>query len=283
MKNPHALLASALVAAPVLASPTLNSSLHAGLSFDNNVTRAEKDRDIESDSLLQLGATSGLRHALGETLYASFKGRLDINAYNRFDKLSNTRLGLQAGLHFKPGSGYTAIRYHAVLDAERRLYRSDLRDGTAFTWRLGLGKRLTDVVSLRLGYLRQTINAGHSVFDADNQRLYLDGEFRLIDNHAFFATFSYTDGEIVSTTVPTQEIIDASKGRIVRDDAFLDLSPARWAYKLDATTLALKLGDSYRLAPLQALQASLLYYDVQASGNNDYTGLVARVKYFYRF
>ena len=267
----------------VHAATPLSSSINAGFIYDDNVTRAEKSTDIETDSFLQLAGSTATRIPLTEISYVSLKGSLDVNRYRDFSKLSNTRLGIQGGYHIKPSSGYTAIEYLLLLGYERRFFSSDLRDGYATNIRLGIKKRLTDMMSMRLGYNRQAISADHEVFDADNQRVYLDFDFRLFDKHTFYTTLTYTDGDIVSTTVPTQEIIDASKGRIVRDDAFLDLTPARFAYKLGARTAALKIGDSYAVTSTQALEGAVFYYDVQADGNNDYTGLIYSLKYFYRF
>ena len=271
------------LAGMVHAATPLSSSINAGFIYDDNVTRAEKSTDIETDSFLQLAGSTATRIPLTEISYVSLKGSLDVNRYRDFSKLSNTRLGIQGGYHIKPSSGYTAIEYLLLLGYERRFFSSDLRDGYATNIRLGIKKRLTDMMSMRLGYNRQAISADHEVFDADNQRVYLDFDFRLFDKHTFYTTLTYTDGDIVSTTVPTQEIIDASKGRIVRDDAFLDLTPARFAYKLGARTAALKIGDSYAVTSTQALEGAVFYYDVQADGNNDYTGLIYSLKYFYRF
>ena len=265
------------------AATPFSSSINAGFIYDDNVTRAERNSDIESDSFLQLAASTATRIPLTEISYISLKGSLDFNRYRDFSKLSNTRLGVQGGYHIKPSSGYTAIEYLLLLGYERRFFSSDLRDGYATNIRLGIKKRLTDIMSMRLGYHRQAISADHEVFDADNQRVYLDLDFRLFDKHTFYTTLTYTDGDIVSTTVPWSGIIDASKGRIVRDDAFLDLTPPRFAYRLDARTAALKIGDSYAITSAQSLEGAVFYYNVQADGNNDYTGLIYSLKYFYRF
>jgi len=281
MKKPLFILISCIGTAH--AATPLSSSLHAGFIYDDNVTRAENSSDIETDSFVRLGANTSTRLVVNDSSYFSLKGRLEINQYLDFSKLSNTRLGIEGGFHYRPSTGYTAIRYLALARIERRFFNSDLRDGSAASIRLGLNKRLTDITSLRLGYNWQNISADNNVFDANNQRLYLDMDFRLIEKHTFYFTLSYTDGDIVSTTVPTPEIIDASKGRIVRDDAFPELTPARFAYRLDATTIALKLGNSYAINSNQALEGTVLYYNAGVDGNNDYTSLIYSVKYFYRF
>ena len=119
--------------------------------------------------------------------------------------------------------------------------------------------------------------------DADNNRFYLDANFRLGQRNTLYTTLTYIDGDIVSTTIPNTDIINASRPFIVRDDAFLDLTPARFAYKLSAKTSALKIGDTYAIASTQAIDMSVFYYSSKSGYGIDYTGLIASLNYFYRF
>lgn len=268
--------------AALQAATPFQSSFYAGISIDDNVTRAERGSDIESDSILQIGANTSTRWSLDDSSFISLNGTLDLSQYADFSKLSSTSIGAEMGYHFRPAAGYTAFRYMATIGHEFRLYESDQREGSATTIRLSMARRLTDETSMHLGISLQTIDADSVVFDADNNRIYADFEFRQIENHSFYTTLSYTDGDVVSTTVPTQQIIDASAA-IERDDAFTDLTPQRFAYKLSANTIALKLGDSYAIDSLRSVEASVLYYSSDAGAYNDYSGLVYAFRYHQRF
>lgn len=271
------LFSSASIAIP------LKTDIAAGYIYDDNVTRAKLDRDIEADNVVNVDGNMAYKLSLDDNSYFSLDASLQFFHYLDFAKLGNTRVGVHGAYHIRPFSGYTASRFFLRLSYIERLYQSDQRDGSATEVALGFSKRLTDVLSLRAGYTRQAISAGSKVFDADNNRYYLDAEFRAGKANTLYATLGYIDGDVVSTTVPTQAIIDASKGNIVRDDAFLDLAPPRFAYKLAAKTTTFVIGDSYRISTRQGIDGSLLYYRSDAYGGNDYNGMVLNLGYRYRF
>lgn len=277
-------LALVFPGANLVASP-IQTDISAGYTYDDNVTRAELDRDIEKDSILNLGTSARYKIPLNDKSYFSLKGTLELNKYLDYDKLSNTRIGIHGSYHFRPFSGYTASRYFARLAYVQRLYNSDQRDGSASYIQLGLSKRLTDVVTLYAGYTKEEIDSDDpvGVFDASNNRLYLEANFKAGNKNTLYSTLSYFTGDIVSTTIPNSDIINASSPFIVRDDAFLDLTPARFAYKLSAKTTALKLGNTYALRSNQGLDMSVFYYKAKSDLGIDYSGLIASLGYFYRF
>jgi hypothetical protein len=213
------------------------------------------------------------------------KGTLELNQYLDFDKLSNNRLGIHGSYHFRPFTGYTATRFFVLAAYERRFYESAQRDGSATILQLGLSKRLTDTVTLYAGFIKEKVDAAETigVFDSDNNRFYLDANFSPWQRNTFYITLNYVDGDIVSTTAPNTNIINAARPFIVRDDAFLDLVPDRYAYKLSAKTTAVRVGDTYAITSNQALDASLFYYSADAVYNITYTGLIANLNYSYRF
>ena len=283
MRKHFFLLLPVLYSTASLAASPVTFDASFGYAHDDNVTRAELDRDIESDSIVAAEVDATYRIPVNDSSYAALRGTVDARHYLDFSKLSNTRLGVEARYNYRPFSGYTATSFFASVGYERRLYDSDQRDGSATLLEIGLHKRLTDVITLRAGYGKENIDANSVVFEADNSKLYVDFDFRTGDRNTLYLSLSRFDGDIASTAVATQKLIDASWGRIVRDDAFLDLTPWRWAYRLDATTNAVRLGDSYAIAANQAIDGSLFYYSSSAYGGNDYTGLVLRLDYLYRF
>lgn len=278
---------SILTAIPAVSSAAspVKFNVSAGYTYDDNITRAELDSDIEKDSVLNADVTAVMKLPLNDISYFSFKGEINLNQYLDFSQLSNTRVGVHGSYHLRPTGGYTALRYFVRLGYIERLFKSDQRSGSATEIELGLSKRLSDLVSLRAGYIKEDIDSDESigVFDADNNRFYADMEYKLNKKNNLYGTITYVDGVVVSTTVPTTKIIQASAPFIVRDDAFLDLTPARFAYRLDAKTTSLRVGDVYAISSNQAIDGSLLYYDSAAQGGNDYTGMILSIDYHHRF
>ena len=270
-----------LQAANQEASP-IKTDISAGYTYDDNVTRAELARDIEKDNILNVDASATYQLVFNEKSYFSFEGALAVNQYLEFEELSNTRLGISGSYNLRLSPGYTAVRYFAKVGYEQRLYKSDQREGSATEIELGLIKRLTDLVAMRAGFIIESISADEKTFDADNNRLYVDFDFKLAQKNNAYVTLFYVDGDVVSTAVPTAKIIEASSS-IVRDDVFLDETPPRFAYKLGAKTISFRVGNSYSLSSTQGIDGSVLYYDSSADGDNDYSGLIFNLNYLYRF
>jgi len=218
--------------------------------------------------MLTLEGVAGMNFPVNESSYIGLRGTLALNKYLDFSKLGNNRVGVDASYHFKPVIGFTVPQYFFRLRYETRMVDSDQREADVIRFGLGLSMRFTELVSMRAGYIDEEVDADHVVFDADNSRYYLDFDYLLNEKNTIYITFSYFDGEIVSTAAPTTNIIAASTA-IVRDDAFLDLSPDRFAYKLDATTTAIKLGDTHAFDRYHGIDASLFYYDTSATSGND--------------
>jgi hypothetical protein len=265
-----------------LAAIPLKTDVSVGYTYDDNVTRADLDSDIESDSILSIDASAAYKLPFNEISYFSLKGSLAVNQYLDFTKLSNTRLGIHGSYHLRPSSGYTAARYFARLTFESRMYDSDQRDGSATEIELGLGKRLTDLVSLRAGYIKEDVDADHIVFEAENDRLYVDVDFRTSRENTVYVTLGYLDGDLV-TTAPVRPQLQAEYTYWVVDDAFTDLNPQRWAYRLTGSAMSLRLGDNFSLGSNQAIDGSIFYYDAESDGSSSYTGLIYNVNYLYRF
>ena len=263
------------------ASP-IRTDVSAGYTFDDNVTRAEFDNDIESDSIVSLGASAAYTIPVNDMSFFSLKGTLDVNRYLDFTKLSNTLIGIHGSYHLRPFTGYNATRFIGQLSYEERLFSSELREGSATRIRLGLSKRLTDLLSLRAGYIKEDIDANSVVFDADNNRFYLDLDYRLNERNNLYATIGYLDGNLVTTA---RAGLGIDYEYWVVDDAFEDLSPLRWAYRLSGSALTLRVGDNFTINSHSALDGSILYYDSEADNyaGSKYTGFIYSISYLYRF
>lgn len=272
-------------ASAALAATPLKTDVSAGYTYDDNVTRAELDSDIEKDSILNVDASAAYKFPFNDISYFSIKGTLEINQYLDFDKLSNTRLGIHGIYHLRLSSGYTATRYIVRLAYESRMYDSDQRDGSATEIELGLSKRLTDLMTLRAGFIQESIDADSFVFEADNDRLYLDLDFRLNQKNTLYVTLGYLDGDLVSTAAENPKLFAElpSTRYWVVDDAYTELTPTRWAYRLSASALSIRLGDNVSLGSNQALDGSIFYYDAESDGSSSYSGLIYNVNYLYRF
>ena len=260
----------------------VTADIYAGYSYDDNVTRAQYDNDIESDNIFKLGGSLGTAIPFNDISFLKLRGTLDHSQYDRWDKLSHTFIGLHGTFYLRPSTGYTATSYLLDLNYEERMYDSEQREGSAVRVRLGFDKNLTDVISIHAGYINEQIDAEHVVFDADNDRLYLDLEYRTGRNNVIYTTISYLDGNLVTTA---RNGLGIQYDKWVVDDAFRELDPTRWAYKLTGTALSLRLGDNYKLSHHSAIDVSALYYDSEADNYtaSTYSGMIYNASYTYLF
>lgn len=262
------------------ASP-LNVTLSAGFISDSNITRAELDDDILEDSIINAATYAVYAINIDKTSSVHLTGNLELNFYQDFDKLNNIRLGLGASYRLQPDTHYTAPWYSASFKYQAWDYSSDMRSSSVLKLDIGLGKRLTDKVELRAGLEAENRDADSLIFDTDNTRLYVNLDFKLTTENTLYTSLFYNDGDIVSTvkdSSPTAIKLASKPWQV--DDAF---PSTWWSYKLDATTTGLSIGNNHALSSVQSIDISVLYYSASAYGGSDYTGLIAELRYFYRF
>lgn len=267
------------VSATHAASPIV-TDVSAGYTYDDNVTRAWRDQDIESDSILEVGASAAYSLPLNDMSYISLRGSADINHYLDFDKLNNNVLGLHASFHIRPTPGYTSLRYMASISFEQRMYDSDQRDGSAVIMQLGLSKRLTDKFSMRAGFINESHDANHIVFDTDTDRIYFDLDFVINSQNTSYFTLTLIDGDLVTTAPRNLGVIYYEW---VRDDAFRGLGPGRWAYRVSGESTVMAFGDVYSIDSVNGIDASILFHDSESSYGTSYSGTMLNVTYVHHF
>lgn len=266
----------------VCADTPFRASLSYGITYDDNITRAELDQDIESAVIASFEAAIAKKLIVNDSSYLTLRTLIALNKYSDFSKFDNTRFGVGAGYQIKPTAGFTAPVYFLYGRYEVMSFDSDQRDGSVLHFTLGLRKRYSELLSLQFGYNNENADADHPVFDHNINKLYLDLEYLLTAENSMYITLSYYDGDVTATTRVTPKIKNSSTVN-VRDDAFRELAPPRWAYKLDAETSAIKIGDIHVFNRYHGIDTSLFYYDVSAAGDNDYKGLIFSMYYSYQF
>lgn len=281
MKNKK--LASLLLLLPItaFAQTPVTVDVHAGISFDDNVTRAAHKRDIKSDTIIDLGAAAGYVHTLTTSSNLVFNADLTLQQYQDYDKLSNTELGLEATYQIQFENNFDSPWYFVSARYANVNYDSTLRDGDYTEMGIGLGKRLTDKVKLLAGFKHYNSTAENSLFDLSSNVVYINFDYLLDNKNTLYLVLNLSDGGIISTNTPPHP---SQLGSVpwVDDDAYPDLS-SPWTYQLDATTSSFRIGDSITLAYKQSLDISAMYYNSDADYSFNYSGLIIDLTYFYRF
>lgn len=273
------------------AANVYNITASAGLMLDDNITRAQYERDIYDDRAWFVGVSGDYALPVTDRSRTQFTATIESWLYQDTN-LGHEIISLQADYIFQPGSGYTAPWYSLHVLLGLNIHDNEYRDGHFNELGLTMGKRLTDATSLRAGISRQqtstddkyfTQNSAqtYSNFSLASTRIYGNLDFKLGEN-TVYSTLAYSTGDILSTNTPPHPATLANTPWINEDAVFPGLTNS-WTYKLDADTWSLRLGYVYALASNQSLDANIMRYQSSAYGGNDYDGMIASIAYFYRF
>jgi hypothetical protein len=256
----------------------------AGIVLDDNITQAKNSADVKDDSILNFGLSAGYKIPFNDISKLLIHLSLDTSQYSDISRWSFYDLALKFDYQIQPGTGYTAPWYYISATLGQLAYDSNQRDGSYTRYGLGMVKRLSDTIDVRLGAENQSIDADENigVFDLDTVRIFLNLDYKFDASHISYITLAHTDGDYVTTVLNTSPII-ASLGPAlsVVDDIF---SNGSWnSYKTDASTLSLLLGHNYAINSLQSIDASILFHKTDAYQNIEYDGIILQLNYLHRF
>lgn len=251
--------------------------------YNSNVTRAERDSDIADDSALE-GTVSYSRSTEG-LAGRSWSWTLSAKGakFAEYEDLDHAEVGAELGYRVQFARGFGAPVYEATLSVKALDYVSEIRDG----WQAELGglitKRLTDRIVSRAGFrLTRREATDYEVFDLRRGNVFVNGDWMADRKSVVYGTWIFSTGDVVSTAVPTLDIVDAAE-KIEPDDAFGGVPANRFAYRLNADVHIVTLGYNRSLGPSSSLDLSLEGLYAQADGGNEYRRAITRISYLRRF
>jgi hypothetical protein len=262
---------------------------------DDNIGRAELDRDILEDNIVTLSGSLNMPRLLGSRAGLLNSLRLEYAAQTEWEDLSALTASAASTFRYQPGAAFSAPWYEAQLVAALMQHQdSDIRDGARLRLNLAVGSDFTDRLVGRAGYRYELRRAWEGeVFDLDNHRFSGSLDYGINDWVTLYGTFAWQTGEVVSTATPRPQVLNASEARHL-DEALSERPPGaarvgnffegdRVAYRLDADTLTGELGLNVALSRKLALDFSALHFQAYGDGDNDYDGLQLRAGLLYRF
>ena len=252
----------------------------ATLGFDDNVTRAVDDIDIENDSFFTLAGTGGyvLHEGQSDTLVG--KILLQGSKFSDFDGLSNIVAAGKLNYTFGFGSGFGAPWFALDLEYGVAEFDSFQRDSNIGRAALTMGMQIDDATSMRLGFSYKDRDAESAVFDTKNSAVFVSMDWAVVKKHIVYLTYKYDQGDIFSSASnPPLWVLDASKA-IVADDVFI----GKTTYRLDGTTQFVTLGYNWVQDLHSSFDFSARYLESEADDVNlTYSDLTLLATYFHRF
>jgi hypothetical protein len=259
------------------------------LTFDDNVSRAQRESDIRSDTSLLLRATGGYHHQLDGKTGVSLSLRAEREWFFRYEDLSAVRAGPMVAVRTKLGTGAQAPWLRLSTSALRLEHDDDLRTGWLFEIAAAGGARLTERLGLHAEARLEKRRADDSepvsrrisgaVFDIDGWSASVGGDYALSRATLVSFSYSYRKGDVVSSTRRNAAIFAASDA-IARDPAF---GPDVIAYRLHARSHVLDLGVSHALSERTSINVALGRSFTYGEGGNDYYGNRASVSLLFDF
>jgi hypothetical protein len=267
--------------------------IKATLGTNDNVSQAEKDRDIVDDSFAGLNFSGTYTWDLSQYYAVAVRGFLETEQWQDVSGLSPLSYGGQFILRGQIGVGPTVPSYQFDVGIQADEYDFTQRDSTVTTSQLSLTKPITEHVSIAGGIEYRSRDSDGTVFDLDQLSGLLTGTFAFAHGWSLGGTYSYIDGDFWSDAqvefcdgTPASDIFDlvSAADALEPDDAFNDAFCGRWfAYRLPGTANSFEIDVDKEFRDGIVLAFSLLEVQVEAEGDNNYDSTIVRASLAKRF
>ena len=273
----------------------------AGLTYDDNVGRAQRGGDRFGDERAHLGATLRRSLVLGESLGLGVNAAVVGTKWESFDDFDSIEAAGALRGRFQPVRRFGAPWFEFDLEAAYWRHQSSaIRDGPRGTALAAVAFRPSDVLLVRAGYgfdIRRGRDS--AVFDTESHRLFAHFDYRLNGRITLYATGGWRDAEVVSTSTPNQAIVQVANA-ITTDRAMgttvalevpghTSLPPGqvrivqRVAYQIDASIYDAGGGVNWGIGNSASIDARAGYFESRGRGGNDYNGFQIGLNFVYRY
>jgi opacity protein-like surface antigen len=254
----------------------------AGLSHDNNLSRALAGTDIVSDTALNIAMSGGYYFVLGDRDSVTLTGNLGTSQFREFHGMSNVALGGTASWRRKFGVGAFVPWTSVSASLAEEQYGESIRNGLRTNVTLRAGKRVSEALELSGGgsfdrYRADDVVQGPTVpgvsisgdaFSLDGRSLFARADYAMSERWLVFAGISVRRGDVTASTRfhPETPILKYSTA-FTRDPAF---GSDYFAYRLTGTTWSYLAGMSLAMTDHSSLNFAVTRALTYASGGLDY-------------
>ncbi len=249
---------------------------------DDNIGRSELDADIQDDVSFNTVLTATHTSGVSFLSAISVTGTFQIEEFQDFDGLSNTKYGLVFDYRFQTRNGFTAPAYSLFLRVMELDFETDIRDSDLVQLGLNITRRITDRITGTTGLSATRRRADGEVFDLDRRRLFGNLDYRINRRWASYVTYSFIDGDVFSTASPSVRVISWAAA-VEPDNAFGGIANDKFVYRLNAETQIFRFGVNHGLARNKSIDISADWLDSDAAGPNEYERFSLTASFLYRF
>ena len=247
-------------------SPLNGIQAEASYTFDDNVTRSNDSKLVDSSYGVNFGKTASF--PLTDHMRMLLTGSVAGDRFHRYDGLSRLSGGVQGELQYRSSAQFSSATWGVFLRTFSDQYKSALRDGTRYSTGLSMRQPLTDRMRLFGALAHNRRNGKNVVFDHSDNSARLNLDYELNTTGTLYLGGEYRRGDVV-TTATSSGIYSANVS--VQDDAFADTS--LFTYRLDGSTALATVGYNIGLGPRDSFDVS--WRRIRSSLNYDSSSILA--------
>jgi hypothetical protein len=248
-------------------------------SWDDNQSQAQFDRDKVEDNALQVNGNLGWEKTIFSRSLIVLSGFAEYEMMDEVSPLDRLSIGLKGVYRWQPSSAFTAPLIEFNLSYQDDDYDEDSRDSGVLQSQLFVTRRLTDRITATAGLQYRKRDSAGSVWDLEDYRLFINGDYLLNQSAALYVTYSYNDGDTFSSAqrsfcngasaTDILPLIDAATA-VEADQAYNDTFCGDWlAYRIDAQAHIGVAGVNYALSHNTSLDFSIVQASVVESNERE--------------
>jgi len=248
-------------------APLFRFSYDLSLINDDNVRLAQDNDDVRSDVIYSATVKAIGGKSLDSFSIWNYGGSASYNKFDTYDKLDNYDFEVNTRYRFALSSGFTAPIYSLRAKIGGREYDSEMRDATFYGVSADLNKWLTTSINMTTGIGYNGQESKSEVFDTQETFIFINFDTNFSKKDLVYTTFSYISGDVVSSSKPSLDVIEAADA-IEPDDAFGGVDANQFAYRIDSDTLVFTLGYNRILTPDVSIDLSARYVESEAKSDS---------------
>lgn len=225
----------------------------AGLTLDDNVTRAKEGNDRLSDTAYSVNISKAKTFPLGGQSRLLLTGVLGGERFQTYTGLSHLEAGLETELQYRASSEFLAPTLGLFAKLKYEDYESDLRDGARYSVGLSISQPLTDRINLFAALASNQRTSNSKVFSTVETSARMNLDYALSARQALYLSAEYRVGDVVSSGRASLENVTISKV-FVLDNAFT--GGQFFSYKINGSTWLTTVGYNHSLGPNGAIDVA---------------------------
>ncbi|NNF67444.1 MAG: hypothetical protein HKM98_08040, partial [Gammaproteobacteria bacterium] len=265
--------------------------VEASGAYNDNIGKANRKRDIVHDTSLLANIGVAYNQEFSTEQAVTLRAFAEFEEFENVNDISRKTFGGQLIYRWQSRLGFSAPFYQFNTTVRFNDAYVRQRDSLSYTSQLLVSKRLTDRILGSAGFEYRREESDSIVFDQKHARLFFNADYMPGTSWAFYSTYSFTHGDILSTAQvsfcnggqanDTFTLLKFSEA-VAPDEAFNNAYCGNWiAYRLNGNINSLVLGVNRGFGHRFSIDLSAARIVVNAIAN-DYDATTVNASFLVR-